>query len=80
MKTPIVSLSALAAFLMLQVPPAGAAAYSRSQCLGFVKEMKAWKAGKPLANSDNEAMVRFKLNLCLINGTLRPADVGKLLD
>jgi len=76
----VVSISALAALLLLHVPAAEAATYSRSQCLGFVKQMKAWKAGKPLANSDNEATVRFKLNFCLMEGTLKPADVGNLLD
>ena len=76
----VVSISALSALLLLHVAAAEAATYSRSQCLGFVKQMKAWKAGKPLAKPDNEATVRFKLNFCLMEGTLRPADVGNLLD
>jgi hypothetical protein len=76
----VTSICAVAAFSLFHIQSAEAATYSRSQCLHFVKQMKAWKTGKPLANSDNEATVRFKLNFCLMEGTLKPADVGNLLD
>lgn len=76
----IVSSVALTALLFIHVPPAEAATYSRGQCLTFVKHMKAHKAGKPLPNSDNEATLRFKLNFCLMEDSIKPKDVGGLLD
>lgn len=76
----IVSACALAALLSAHVPVAAAATYSRSQCLTFVKQMKAAKVGKPLPNADNADKLRFKINFCLMEGTLAPSDVGNLLD
>jgi len=76
----IVSACAVASLLLAQVPVAEAATYSRSQCLVFVKQMKAHRAGKPLPKSDNAATLRFKLNFCLMEGSIAPKDVGNLLD
>lgn len=76
----VAGVTCLAVAGLLQVSTAEAASYSRAQCLKFTKQMKAIKAGKPLANADNEARLRFKLNFCLMQGTIGPQDVGTLLD
>lgn len=75
-----VSMIFVALFGMASSMPATAASVTKAQCKTYVKQMKGWKAGKPLPNSPNAAQVRLGLNLCLIEGTLKPRDVGNLLD
>lgn len=70
----------LVALLGMAPVTVAAASVSKQQCKTYVKQMKGWKAGKPLPNAPNAAQVRLGLNLCLLEGTLKPRDVGNLLD
>ena len=75
-----VSIVLVALFGIGSAMPAAAATVSKAQCKTYVKQMKGWKAGKPVPKAPNAAQVRLGLNLCLIEGTLNPRDVGNLLD